>query len=57
LITGTIRDTGKELFYSPQVEKAKKLAQSYTTLKWGKGVMQEGSILKFSQARLSQNQV
>jgi hypothetical protein len=43
---GSIRDTGKELFYSAHDEKAYGVALAYATLKWGKNIAQEkGKIL------------
>jgi len=43
---GSIRDTGKELFYSAHDEKAHDFALEYAALKWGKNIAQEkGKIL------------
>ena len=38
---GSIRDTGKELFYSAHDEKAHGVALAYAALKWGKNIAQE----------------
>ncbi len=43
---GSIRDTGKELYYSPHDEKAHGLALAYAALKWGKNItLEQGKIL------------
>ena len=43
---GSIRDTGKELYYSAHAEKAHGVALAYAALKWGKNITQEqGKIL------------
>jgi hypothetical protein len=47
---GSIRDTGKELFYSPHDEKAQGVALAYAALKWGKNVVQENGKIMFHQA-------
>jgi len=47
---GSIRDTGKELFYSAHDEKARDIALDYATLKWGKNIVQEKGKILFRQA-------
>jgi hypothetical protein len=43
---GSIRDTGRELFYSAHDEKAHGVALAYAALKWGKNVnLEQGKIL------------
>jgi hypothetical protein len=43
---GSIRDTGKELFYSAHDEKAHGIAMAYAALKWGKNIsVEQGKIL------------
>ena len=47
---GSIRDTGKELFFSPHDEMAHGAALAYAALKWGKNVIQEQGKILFRQA-------
>ena len=47
---GTIRDTGTEIHFSPNDEKAKDLAQKLAQAKWGLSVDWTGQILKQKQA-------
>jgi hypothetical protein len=43
---GSIRDTGRELFYSAHDEKAHDVALAYAVLKWGKNIsLEQGKIL------------
>jgi hypothetical protein len=47
---GSIRDTGRELFYSARDEKAHGVALAYAALKWGKNVALENGRILFHQA-------
>ena len=47
---GSIRDTGKELFYSAHDEKAHGVALAYAALKWGKNITQENGKILFHKA-------
>jgi len=47
---GSIRDTGKELYYSAHDEKAHGVALVYAELKWGKNIAQEKGKILFRQA-------
>jgi len=47
---GSIRDTGKELFYSTHDEKAHGVALAYAALKWGKNIAQEQGKILFHKA-------
>jgi len=47
---GSIRDTGKELFYSVHDEKAHGVALAYAALKWGKNITQEQGKILFHNA-------
>jgi hypothetical protein len=43
---GGIRDSGGEVFFTPQDEKAHGIALAYARLKWGKNItLEEGRIL------------
>lgn len=42
---GMIRDTGKELFFSPQDAAAVEIAVRYGRKKWGKDIQIEGNRL------------
>ena len=44
---GTIRDTGKELFFSPHDGNAQELAGRYAALKWGKQIHRDKGHIKF----------
>ena len=48
---GSIRDTGKELFYSTHDEKAHGVALAYATLKWGENIDLEKGRIAFRQER------
>jgi hypothetical protein len=48
--SGSIRDTGKELFYSAHDEKAHGVALAYAALKWGKNITQEQGKILFCHA-------
>jgi hypothetical protein len=47
---GSIRDTGKELLYSVNDEKAHGLALAYAAVKWGKNITQEQGKILFHKA-------
>jgi hypothetical protein len=47
---GSIRDTGKELYYSAHDEKAHGVALVYAELKWGKNITQEQGKILFHRA-------
>ena len=47
---GSIRDTGKELFYSAHDDKARSVALDYAVLKWGKNITQEQGKILFYRA-------
>ena len=47
---GSIRDTGKELFYSTHDKKAHGVALAYAALKWGNNIAQEKGKILFHQA-------
>jgi len=47
---GSIRDTGKELFFSAHDEKAHGVALAYAALKWGKNIVQENGKILFHRA-------
>ena len=50
---GSIRGTGKELFYSAHDEKAHSVALDYATLEWGKDItLEQGKILSISKLRV-----
>ena len=44
---GTIRDTGKEIFYSSHDLKAERMALRYAAKKWGKQIEQERGRITF----------
>jgi hypothetical protein len=46
---GSIRDTGRELFYSAHDEKAHGVALAYAVLKWGKNLALENGKIQFHQ--------
>ena len=48
---GSIRDTGKELFYSAHDKKAHGVALAYAALKWGKNIAQEQGKILFHRAQ------
>ena len=48
---GSIRDTGKELFYSSHDEMAHGVAIAYAALKWGNNITLEKGKILFRQAR------
>ncbi|MCL2122666.1 MAG: hypothetical protein FWH34_01105 [Desulfovibrionaceae bacterium] len=47
---GSIRDTGRELYFSAHDEKAHGIALAYAALKWGKNITQEQGKILFRQA-------
>jgi len=47
---GSIRDTGKELYFSAHDEKAHGVALTYAALKWGKNITQEKGKILFHKA-------
>lgn len=53
---GTIRDTGKEIFFSSHDEKAQRIAERYAAKKWGKRVVLEKSRIIFAQEREQERQ-
>jgi hypothetical protein len=49
---GTIRDTGKEIYFSPNNSLAWKLGHGYADIKWGRSnVEMNGNTFKFKQAK------
>jgi hypothetical protein len=46
---GSVRDTGREVFYSAHDEKAMELAARYAVLKWGRNVGVEPGRIVFSR--------
>jgi hypothetical protein len=44
---GTIRDTGKEIYFSPHDEQARFLVKHYAEMKFGRNVVLEGNLCKF----------
>ena len=48
---GSIRDTGKELYFSTRDEKAHGVALAYAALKWGKNIVQEKGKILFHKTR------
>ena len=44
---GTIRDTGKEVYFSPYDNQAVTLGEKYAKLKWGRNVVIEGNTCKY----------
>ena len=48
---GTIRDTGKEIFYSHHDPKAQSIAALYAAKKWGKHIIQEQGRIVFPPER------
>lgn len=43
---GTIRDTGKELHYSPNDPYAKSITEKYAKMKWGQRIVIEANLIK-----------
>jgi hypothetical protein len=53
---GSIRDTGRELFYSAHDEKTHGVALAYAALKWGKNVaLEKGKILFYQATELQRD--
>jgi hypothetical protein len=48
---GSVRDTGREVFYSVHDEKAMELVARYTALKWGRNVGVEPGRMVFAKER------
>ena len=48
---GSIRDTGREMFYSSHDEKAKQVAMMYAGKKWGKSLAVEKGHIMFQPER------
>jgi hypothetical protein len=46
---GTIRDTGKEVYFSPHDSQAVSLGEQYAKMKWGRNVVIEGNTCKFGK--------
>ena len=53
---GTIRDTGKEVFFSPHDAKAKHAAELYAEKKWGKRLTMEKGYIRFQPERERERQ-
>ncbi len=48
---GSIRDTGKEVFYSGHDKAVEQVAKDYAVKKWGKAVQIEGNMLRRGTAQ------
>ena len=53
---GTIRDTGKEVFFSSHDKKAQQIAERYAAKKWGKRVVLDKGRIIFAQEREQERQ-
>ena len=53
---GSIRDTGKELFYSAHDKNVHGVALAYAALKWGKNIVQEQGKILFRQTQAIQRE-
>jgi hypothetical protein len=51
---GTIRDTGKEIFFSPHDKQARFLAEQYAKIRWGLNIVIEGNTCKFVHQQVAE---